>query len=97
MKTIIEAELIENGDGKPDKTILGNIAEIAEKVSKPFDSIPGGQRYAQHFRDASVVVKEIDGTIESVKPLAKQVKDKVIELADKMGLTDLPERSILRR
>lgn len=79
MKTtqVIDAEIIE--EIKDNPRLLETVAEIAEKVARPFDRLPGGQRFAEDIRKAAVTVREVDGEIEAIKPplerLIKRVKD----------------------
>lgn len=94
---VIDAEIIEESDGKHPKRILETVADVAEKVAKPFDKIPGGQRYAAHVRDAAVIVRDVDGAIESVKPVWEQIKTKTAKLAEDLGLEDFSDREVLKR
>lgn len=79
MKTIetkiIDAEIIE--ELKDDPRFLELAADLVEKISRPFDRLPGGQRYAEKCRAAAVTIREVDGEIEAVKPVAERIEKKI--------------------
>ena len=73
----------------PDKagvTFLGDIAAIAEKLSTPFDRLPGGQRVAEPLKQAAATVRSFDGAVQEVSPLVKRVRDRIRTEAEALGI-----------